>query len=135
MFEENNYSRIPVIDDPFLKEKNELYKLEVTLEQITDLLFILDCYRRETLSQYKNSSVENQRRCFREYDILLSKSENLINFFEGRLVNSHRSILLSQQENDERIKSNLSWRYRDKFVENMIKEYRDLGLNEVEKEN
>ncbi len=135
MFEENNYSRIPVIEDPFLKEKNAPYFVELTLEQITDLLFILDCYRRKTLSQYKNSSVENQRRCFREYDILLSKSENLINFFEGRLVNSHRSILLSQQENDERIKSNLSWRYRDKFVENMIKEYRDLGLNEVEKEN
>ena len=62
MLEENNYSRIPVIEDPFLKEKNAPYTVELTLEQITDLLFILDCYRHDTLKSFNNSSLEKSKK-------------------------------------------------------------------------
>lgn len=118
MFYENNYSRIPVIEDPFLKEKNAPYFVELTLEQITDLLFILDCYRHETLESFNNSSPENQSRTVFEYDRLISNCSNIINLFENSLTSEHLYILSNKNENLKRIKEKLSWRWKDDFKNN-----------------
>lgn len=135
MFEENNYSRIPVIDDPFLKEKNAPYYLELTLEQITDLLFILECYRRETLDYFNASSVENQRRCYDAYDNLISKSSNLISFFESKLSSSHIYLLMAKKDNLERVKTNLSWRYKDNFNNHTLDHLYDLKEKSLKNKN
>ncbi len=120
MLEENNYSRIPVIEDPFLKEKNAPYTVELTLEQITDLLFILDCYRHDTLKSFNNSSLENQSRTIFEYDRLISNCSNFINLFLNRLTSEHLDILSNKNKNLKRIKEKLSWRWKDDFEKSRL---------------
>ena len=135
MFGEKKYITISELDNPFLVKKDSEYQLTLTLEQIADLLFILDCYRRETLDCYKASSKENKRRVINLYDSLISKSSDLIRFFENSLDSSHIKILFNEKENLKRKEEWLGWRHADDFQRDGLQQLYNWKIKKEESEN